>query len=134
MSQLEARQRKVLIVDDDPFLLELISTRLDLAGYTTAQARDGRRALERLADFRPEAMVLDLNMPYLDGFQVLERMRGGSNGIARPATLVLTARSQADDVQRAIQLGAKDYLAKPFRDEHLLARVARLMARSRAVA
>lgn len=133
MSLLEARGRRVLVVDDDALIMELIVTRLELAGYVTAQARDGRDALTRLADFRPQAMVLDLNMPYLDGFGVLRHMQSPA-AVTRPATLVLTARNQTEDVQRAIQLGARDYLSKPFRDDQLLARVGRLLARPRAAA
>lgn len=121
------------MVDDDPFIMELIITRLALAGYATAQARDGRKALERLADFRPEAMVLDLNMPRLDGFGVLREMQA-SKTLSKPSTLVLTARNQAEDVQLAIALGAKDYMSKPFRDDQLLARVGRLLARARVTA
>lgn len=125
----EARQRRVLVVDDDPFLLELIMTRLAIAEYNVRGARDGREALERLADFRPEAMVLDINMPVLDGFGVLASMR--AQGLTdKTLTMVLTARNNAEDVTKAIQLGAKDYLSKPFKDDALLQRVGRLFARA----
>ena len=125
----EARQRRVLVVDDDPFLLELIMTRLAIAEYNVRGARDGREALQRLADFRPEAMVLDINMPVLDGFGVLASMQ--SQGLTdRTLTMVLTARNAAEDVTKAIQLGAKDYLSKPFKDDALLQRVGRLFARA----
>jgi len=126
----EARGRRILVVDDEPHLLELITTRLSIAGYDTSAARDGREALARLADFQPEAMVLDINMPFIDGFEVLARMRAQGLGDRTP-TMVLTARNNAADVAAAIELGAKDYLSKPFRDDQLLARVARLFARSR---
>ncbi|HET6972073.1 MAG TPA: response regulator [Phenylobacterium sp.] len=123
---LDRRPRRILVVDDDPYLLELITTRLELAGYDTRAARDGRQAIERLADFRPEAMVLDINMPVLDGFGVLAHMR--AQGLtARTPTMVLTARNNAGDVARAVECGARDYLSKPFKDEQLLARVARLL-------
>ena len=125
----EARQRRVLVVDDDPFLLELIMTRLAIAEYNVRGARDGREALARIADFRPEAMVLDINMPVLDGFGVLSHMK--AQGLTdKTLTMVLTARNAAEDVAKAIQLGAKDYLAKPFKDELLLQRVGRLFARA----
>ena len=118
--------RRILVVDDDPFVLELILTRLTLAGYRTYSARDGQEALQRMADVRPEAMVLDINMPRLDGFGVLRHM--ASSGLTqRIATMVLTARNQPQDVQKAISLGARDYLSKPFRDDQFLARVARLL-------
>ena len=122
--------RRVLVVDDDPYVAELIQTRLEIAGYMTSVARDGIQAIQRLSDFRPEAMVLDINMPCMDGFGVLSHMRA-NNLTARTPTMVLTARSQADDVSRAIQLGARDYLSKPFQDDMLLSRVKRLLARPR---
>lgn len=121
----DAPQRRILVVDDDPFVLELLTTRLTLAGYRTYSARDGQEALRRMVDVRPEAMVLDINMPRLDGFGVLRQM-GASGLTERIATMVLTARNQGEDVQKAISLGARDYLSKPFRDDMLLARVARL--------
>lgn len=130
MQPIERRARRVLVADDEPFILELIVTRLELAGYETRAARDGAQALDRLADFRPEAMVLDINMPKLDGFAVLRNMR--AQGLTdKVPTMVLTARNAAEDVASAIQLGAKDYLSKPFRDDQLIARVGRLFARAR---
>jgi DNA-binding response OmpR family regulator len=125
----EHRPRRVLVVDDDPFLLELIVTRLAVAGYDVRGARDGQEALKRIADFHPEAMVLDINMPVLDGFGVLAQMKA-LDLTEKTLTLVLTARHAAEDVARAIQLGAKDYLAKPFKDDALRQRVGRLFARA----
>jgi DNA-binding response OmpR family regulator len=119
--------RRILVVDDDKAILELVSTRLTLAGYNVFSARNGHEALTRLSSLRPAAMVLDLNMPTLDGFGVLQRM--GKEWTARTPTLVLTARNGTADVQRAIKLGARDYLAKPFKDSDLLMRVARLFRR-----
>lgn len=130
MPPTERRARRVLVADDEPFILELIVTRLELAGYETRAARDGAQALDRLADFRPEAMVLDINMPMLDGFGVLKNMR--AQGLTdKVPTMVLTARNAAEDVATAIQLGAKDYLSKPFRDDQLIARVGRLLNKAR---
>ena len=130
-AMVEATARRVLVVDDEPFVLELVTTRLTLAGYRTFSARDGREALTRMADVRPEAMILDINMPGLDGFSVLRHMQAhGMTG--RIATMVLTARNQPQDVQTAISLGARDYLSKPFRDDQLLARVARLLRKRSA--
>jgi CheY-like chemotaxis protein len=129
MPFVEPRRRRVLVVDDDAFLIELIMTRLAIADYEVRGARDGIEAIQRMADFRPEAMVLDLNMPNMDGFGVLAHMQ--ANGLTnRTLTMVLTARNAAEDVSRAIQLGAKDYLSKPFKDDQLLQRVGRLFARA----
>ncbi len=133
MPPAEPRRRRVLVVDDEPYLLELIVTRLELAGFETYSARNGDEALRRISEVRPEAMVLDINMPVMDGFEVLAQMR--AQGLTdRVATMVLTARNNAGDVARAIQLGARDYLSKPFEDAKLIARVRRLLARPRASA
>ncbi|MBL8771958.1 MAG: response regulator transcription factor [Phenylobacterium sp.] len=130
MSLAEGRRRRVLVVDDDAYLTELLVTRLELAGFETRSARNGSAALSRLQDFKPEAMVLDINMPVLDGFGVLSQMK--AQGLSdKVPTMVLTARNAAEDVAKAIRLGAKDYLAKPFRDEALIARVGRLLQRPR---
>ena len=114
--------RRVLVVDDDPSIRELVSVRLTLSGHTVLTARHGRDALTRLRERRYDGMVLDLNMPELDGFGVLEQI----DKHQMPPTLVLTASHSVADVQRAIKLGARDYLSKPFDDRQLLMRVARL--------
>jgi two-component system OmpR family response regulator len=118
---------RLLVVDDDPMMLELLVTRLELAGYAVATARDGLEALRRLHEYRPHGVILDINMPRLDGFGVLEQMNTG-----RWPVLVLTARNQTPDVQRAISLGARDFLSKPFKDNQLLLRVARLLRKTGA--
>ncbi|MEJ2817852.1 MULTISPECIES: response regulator [unclassified Caulobacter] len=120
---------RILIVEDDPIILDLITTRLDIAGYDTYFARDGFEGLKRLHELRPSALVLDINMPRLDGFGVLRKMR--QEGLNTP-TMVLTARNQPDDVKQAITLGARDFLAKPFKDEQLLQRVGRLLRKAPA--
>jgi len=130
MSPADRRARRVLVADDEPYVLELIVTRLSIAGFEVRAAKDGVQAVDRLTDFRPEALVLDLNMPRLDGFGVLSHMR--AQGLSdKVPTLVLTARNAAEDVAKAIQFGAKDYLSKPFRDDQLIARVGRLFNRAR---
>jgi DNA-binding response OmpR family regulator len=125
------RNARILVVDDDPAILELLVTRLHIAGYSTVTARDGRGALDRLKDTRPAAMLLDLSMPIVDGFEVLSELSRRCD-LPAPPVLVLTARNQAADVQRAIMLGASDYMAKPFETKMLLLRVARLLKPPRA--
>ena len=107
-------------------VLELIDTRLSIAGYRTFLARDGYQGLSVLKDCAPHAMILDINMPNLDGFGVLSRMQTQSS-LPKAPTMVLTARNQTADLQRAIRLGASDFLTKPFDDQRLLSRVARLI-------
>lgn len=121
--------KRLLVVEDDPTVLELISTRLWLAGYEVFQARDGAQALTMLGDLRPAGVILDVNMPTLDGFGVLAHMKKTPHLRTVP-TMVLTARNASDDVKRALSLGARDYLTKPFHDQQLLMRVARLVRRS----
>ena len=126
MLQFDPQRARVLVVDDDPMVLDIVTTRLSVAGCTTYSARDGLAALERLRDIRPTAMVLDINMPGLDGFGVLKHMK--TTGVIQSiATLVLTARNRPEDVKLAVTLGARDYLSKPFKDEQLLVRMARLL-------
>jgi two-component system OmpR family response regulator len=129
----ESAPKRILVVDDDPAIVELITTRLDLAGYRSFYARDGHQAMTRLCELRPAAMILDINMPRLDGFGVLKLMRQ-RDLIGRVPTMVLTARNQPDDVREAVALGARDFLAKPFKDDQLLSRVARLLRPPRAPA
>ncbi|MDP3736135.1 MAG: response regulator [Hyphomonadaceae bacterium] len=120
-----SRQR-ILVVDDDPAVLDLVITRLEIAGYETRRARDGAAAVDRLAEVRPAAMILDLNMPKLDGFGVLDLMSQRTD-LAGIPVLILSARSAPNDVKLAIAMGASDYLSKPFETSRLLSRVARLV-------
>lgn len=117
---------RILVVDDDPMILELLVTRLELAGYQVHTARDGHQALTRILEVQPQAMILDVNMPRLDGFGVLQHLKSTGRIMTLPV-MVLTARYQASDVQEAIKLGARDFLAKPFKDNQLFLRVGRLL-------
>ncbi|MET0293595.1 MAG: response regulator [Phenylobacterium sp.] len=116
---------RVLVVDDDALLRELLITRLTLGGYQTFWAGDGFEALQRCSEVRPNAVVLDMNMPRLDGFGFLERLPTMPG--PAPRVMVLTARNQSADVQKAIKLGAHDFLTKPFDEKLFLQRVARLL-------
>lgn len=120
--------RRVLAVDDDPSLLGLIETLLELAGCRVTTAANGQQALDAAAADPPDFMILDLNMPVMDGFGVLQTLAARG---ALPRTLVLTARNAAADVRRAKSLGAADYLTKPFSNKVLLARVQALLAAQR---
>jgi DNA-binding response OmpR family regulator len=117
---------RVLVVDDDASIRELLVSRLGVLGYQVGLARDGEHALERMIDFRPDAMILDIAMPKLDGFGVLEQL--GREKLASLPVLMLSARTSPMEQQRAIQLGAKDYLTKPFSEMGLCRRVSRMMA------
>ena len=128
----EARVPRIMIAEDDESILDLLVTRMRIAGYHTTQEKDGLAALESIRKAPPSACILDVNMPKMDGFQVLKRMRADPL-TAHVPVLVLTARRAPDDIKTAIRLGATDYLSKPFNDEQLLARVARLLRRRNAL-
>ncbi len=119
-------QSTILVVDDELMMRELLTTRLGVAGFHPLQARNGQEALVMIGQSRPAAMVLDINMPGLDGFGVLESMRRNGQ-IGHVKVMVLTARNQTADVRRAIALGARDFLTKPFSDNIFLARIERLL-------
>jgi DNA-binding response OmpR family regulator len=100
--------------------------RLELAGYSTFYARDGIAAITGITKNLPDGIVLDIGLPHRDGFEVLHAIRSNRRTWSIPV-LMLTARHDSSDVQRAIANGAQDYLSKPFDDQKLLARVARLV-------
>jgi DNA-binding response OmpR family regulator len=122
----EPRPRRIFIAEDDRNLLELLTTRLSLAGYDIAYGRDGWEALAGIHSTVPAVIVLDVNMPRLDGFGVLRHLRK-SPCVAHIPVMMLTARNTPGDIKEALALGARDYLAKPFTDAQLLARLARLL-------
>ncbi|MDR6531405.1 two-component system OmpR family response regulator [Caulobacter rhizosphaerae] len=119
--QPEARPRRIFIAEDDRSVLELLTTRLGLAGYDTVFGRDGWEALDGIHSAQPAAIILDVNMPRLDGFGVLRHLRK-SPRVAHIPVMMLTARNAPGDIKEALTLGAK-----PFTDAQLLARVTRLL-------
>ena len=114
----------VLVVDDEPDILLLHRLNLEAAGHRVVLAADGLTALERVDAERPDAVVLDVMMPVLDGWGFLERLRDDG---AAPPVLVVSASSSPGDVRRARELGAADYLAKPYDSDELVRRVAALV-------
>lgn len=120
----------VLIVDDEPDIVDFLTTVLEDEGYATESARDGAEALEKLQALRPSLMVLDLMMPHVNGFQVLDAMRQG-HGNSRPSVIVLSAKSTHQDILDALEKGADDFIPKPFDLEDLLLRIRVWMDRVR---
>ncbi|MDP2290113.1 MAG: response regulator transcription factor [Actinomycetota bacterium] len=118
---------RVLVVDDEENIVFLVESALQLQGYTTCAAHDGRAALAALEEFRPDLVVLDVMLPDVDGFTVLRRMR--DNGSQVPV-IFLTARDATDDRVHGLTVGGDDYMVKPFAVAELVARV-RLSLRRR---
>jgi two-component system response regulator MprA len=117
---------RILVVDDEPAVLDAVDRALRLEGYDTELAADGREALDALAAGAPDALVLDLLMPRIDGLEVCRRLRAARD---RTPVLVLTARAAVSDRVRGLDAGADDYLVKPFALEELLARLRALLRR-----
>ncbi|NIJ10450.1 two-component system response regulator MprA [Saccharomonospora amisosensis] len=122
---------RILVVDDDRAVRESLRRSLEFNGYQVDVAGDGAQALEKVAADRPDAMVLDVMMPRLDGLEVARRLRGIGDDLP---ILVLTARDTVSDRVSGLDAGADDYLPKPFALEELLARLRALLRRAGAEA
>jgi two-component system OmpR family response regulator len=117
----------ILVVDDEAGVRELLGDALRIAGFETATAQDGMSALTAIRNKKPDLLIIDINMPLMDGFELVERLR--SMGDNTPA-LMLSARADRVDVTRGLTLGADDYVTKPFGLEELLLRVKAILRRS----
>ncbi len=121
-----ARRTTVLTADDDPQLLRLVARNLEFEDYDVLTARDGQQALDLIEQHTPDAALLDVMMPKLDGFTVCKRVREFS---VMPI-IIVTSRGQDQDKVRGLDLGADDYLTKPFSINELLARVRAVLRRA----
>jgi two-component system phosphate regulon response regulator PhoB len=124
---------RVLVVDDEPDILALVTYHLARAGYRISTATTGTEALQAAREEQPSLVVLDLMLPELSGFEVLERMRG-DKALAETPVLMLTARRDEPDRVKGLSLGADDYLVKPFSPQELVLRVRNILRRTRALA
>ena len=117
---------RILVVDDEDYITDLIAVGLRFVGFEVDTAADGREALAKVAATRPDLVVLDISMPGIDGLEVVERLR--RDGVTIPVVF-LTARDAPADRVRGLHLGADDYITKPFSLEELLARVEAILRR-----
>jgi DNA-binding response OmpR family regulator len=122
----QAASRTVLVVEDDRVIATLIRHLLERRGYPVEVAMDGRAAVDRLAGDPPGLVVLDVMLPFVDGFELIERIRGTESWHDVPIVM-LTVRSQERYVVRALDAGANDYVIKPFKPGELAARIRRLL-------
>lgn len=123
-----SQQPKVLVIDDEPGVRELISESLRISEITAVQAADGLEALSLLRREKFDLLILDINMPKLDGLALLEKLR--TEGMSVPV-LMLSARADKTDINQGLRIGADDYLTKPFSIEELVLRVKAIMRRSK---
>ena len=116
-----------LVVEDDEQIAHILRFILEREGFEIHSAPDGRTALQLIASLAPPAIVLlDVMLPHVDGYELLARLRATAGWQAVPVIL-LTARSQEQDIVRGLEAGANDYMIKPFKPEELRARVRRLV-------
>ena len=118
--------QKIVIADDEEHLGYMIKFKLERSGYEVIWKLDGRQALESIREERPALVILDVMMPGLTGFEVLETLKADAE-LKHIPVVMLTARSQESDIVRGLELGAADYMIKPFRPAELLARIKRLI-------
>jgi two-component system OmpR family response regulator len=125
---LDGRDARVLIVDDDEHISELLLTTLRFAGFVASSAGNGEDGLRQLADFQPEIAILDVMLPDIDGFEVARRLRQHGH---RFPVLFLTARDATADKVTGLMLGGDDYVTKPFSVAEVIARVHTVLRRTR---
>ena len=121
----DGSQDRILVVEDDPTLREVITEALADAGYAVDAVPDGIQAAQRIRRDPPDVVLLDIGLPFVDGWTILQEL----DGKRQPAVIVISARGGESDKVRALDLGADDYLTKPFGSEELLARIRAVLRR-----
>src|SRR5712691_9189721 len=117
---------RVLVVDDEPMVREVLARYLEQAGFAVSTAEDGEEALTAFGSEQPDLVLLDLMLPRIDGFEVFRRMRAGSS----TPVIMLTARGEETDRVVGLELGADDYVTKPFSPREVVARVQAVLRRT----
>lgn len=123
---------RILVVDDEPHITELVSMGLQMAGFAVEEAASGRQALQTIAASSPDLVILDVMLPDLDGFEVARRLQSPAGSGTRIPIIFLTARDATEDKVAGLRLGSDDYVTKPFSVEELVERVRAVLRRSRA--
>ena len=119
-------RRRILVVDDEERMIRFIRMNLEHDGFQVAEAFNGKQAIQKIRDVTPDLILLDVMMPDLDGFEVLETVREFSN----VPVIMLTAKGEEDDRVRGLELGADDYITKPFSPRELVSRVKAVLRRT----
>ena len=122
----ELDRRRILVVDDEERMVRFIRLNLEHDGFQVSEAFNGKQAVQRLRDVNPDLILLDVMMPDLDGFEVLEMVREISN----VPVIMLTAKGEEDDRVRGLEKGADDYVTKPFSPRELVSRVRAVLRRT----
>jgi len=120
---------RILIVEDEPNMRELVKARLELAGYAVAVAPDGFAGIGKAREFGPDLVILDLMLPRVDGYTVCRMLKSG--GFEKVPVILFSARSAPEDARRGQEMGADAFVSKPFEQEVLLAKIAELLEAKR---
>jgi diguanylate cyclase (GGDEF)-like protein len=131
MAEPNESREKVLVVEDEPNIREIINFNLENWGYEVVQATDGETALAMAEEYSPDLILLDLMIPKVDGIEVCRRLKGGF-WTSRIPIIMLTARKEVKDKVRGMEAGADDYITKPFSREELEARVKMVLSRTKS--
>jgi DNA-binding response OmpR family regulator len=123
---MQTDKQKILVVDDEPKIVEVVKSYLENSGYQVFEAENGKQALEIFEKVHPSLVILDLMMPEISGEEVCRKLRK----ISRTPVIMLTAKVEEDDLVGGLKLGADDYVTKPFSPRELLARVEALLRRT----
>jgi CheY-like chemotaxis protein len=118
----------ILVVDDEPDIVKLVAKLLEARGHRVSIGRDGQEALELVAAERPDVLVIDLNIPKVDGFEVVRRLKTDSATRSLPIVMMTVAYPTVADADRGLTVGADEYVVKPFLREVLVHNVERLLA------
>jgi len=122
-------QPTVLIIEDDPDLQELLEYNISSAGFTTLTSEDGERGLSLAKEQKPDLIILDIMLPGMDGISVLKHLRADDH-VGSVPVLMLTAKSEEDDIVQGLDHGADDYMTKPFSPKELVARIKSILRRA----
>ena len=124
---------RILVVDDDPFIARLLEIELQAAGYEVHIAGDGARALDVAVQVRPDLVLVDVMMPAMDGLELTRRLRQDER-TASARVIILSARGQSSDRTRGLEVGADDYVVKPFETPELVATIRGVLRRDAGAA
>jgi len=119
---------RILVADDDPIVQQFVSSILMENGYEVFTASDGRQALDMVREIKPDLVILDLIMPYRDGYEVLRLLQEKDE--TKVPVIILSAKSREEDIIRGLEAGAEDFMIKPFNALELVARARKVLART----
>jgi DNA-binding response OmpR family regulator len=120
-------RKKILVADDEIAIQELLKVNLEAEGYAVVPAYNGKEALRLIGEERPDLLILDVSMPEMDGWEVCGKLKGGEEKNPLPV-IFLSAFTQKVDIERGIELGAKDFITKPFNIKVLMQKVNKLLS------